>query len=160
MEENPWEKQYDLTLALYTESTEAAYLMGDYDKMNELAEIALKRAKTTLEKVKIFTSRIYACVAREDYQGAIDVALPVVKLLGVRIPKKPTQIHVAIELMKLKIRLLGKKPERLLNFPKSTDPEMLALGKILASVGHAAFYTDPNLLALDNIKIIRTDVQV
>jgi len=152
LEENPWAKQYDLTLALYTESTEAAYLMGDFDKMNELAEIALAHAETTLEKVKIYTSRIYACIAREDFKGAIDMALPGVKLLGVWIPKKPTQIHVAIELMKLKIRLLRIMPEDLLDFPKSTDPEMLALGKILASVGHAAFYTDPNLLALIILK--------
>jgi PAS domain S-box-containing protein len=152
LEENHWEKQYDLTVALYTESTEASYLMGDYDKMNELAEVALKYARTTLEKVKIFTSRIYACIAREDYQGAIDIALPVVRLLDVRIPKTPTKINVGIELMKLKFRLLGKKPESLLDFPQSNDPEMIALGKLLASVGHAAFYTDPNLLAVIILK--------
>ncbi|MDI6741319.1 MAG: AAA family ATPase [Smithella sp.] len=152
LEDNPWTNQYDLTLELYTESTEAAYLMGDFDKMNELAEIALKYARTTMEKVKIFTSRIYACIAREDYQGAIDMALPVVKLLGVSIPKQPNKIHVGIELMKLKIRLLGKKPESLLDFPQSNDPEMIALGKILASMGHAAFYTDPNLLAFIILK--------
>ncbi len=152
LEENPWTNQYDLTLDLYTESTEAAYLMGDYDKMNELAEVALGYAKTTLEKVKIYTSRIYACIAREDYQGAIDMALPVVRLLGVRIPDKPKKVHVGIELMKLKFRLLGKTPESLLDFPKSDDPEMIALGKILASMGHAAFYTDPNLLAFIILK--------
>jgi PAS domain S-box-containing protein len=147
LEENPWEKQYDLTLDLYAESTEAAYLMGNFDKMNELAEIALKYARTTLEKVKIFTSRIYACIAREDYQKAIDMALPVVT-----IPKTPTKINVGIELMKLKFRLLGKKPESLLDFPQSNDPEMIALGKLMASVGHAAFYTDPNLLAFIVLK--------
>lgn len=152
LEENPWTNQYDLTLELYTESTEAAYLMGDFDQMNELAEITLRYARTTLEKVKIFTSRIYACIAREDYQGAIDMALPAVRLLGVRIPDKPNKIHVGIELMKLKIRLLGKKPESLLDFPQSNDLEMIALGKLLASMGHAAFYTDPNLLAFIVLK--------
>lgn len=159
LEEDAWKKQYDLTLALHTESTEAAYLMGNYDKMNELAEVALKHAKTTLEKVNIYTLRIYACIAREDFQGAIDVALPILKIFahkfGVKIPEKTTKVHIAIEVFRSKLRLVGKKPEDLLNLPKTTDPEILATLKILASVGHAAFYADPNLLALIILKSFR-----
>ena len=159
LEENPWEGQYDLTVALYTESTDAAYLMGDYDTMNKLAEVTLARAKTTLEKVKIFTARINACIAREDYRGAIDAALPSLELFtsrfGIKIPKKPTKVHIGIELFQVLIKLFGKKPEDILNLPRATDPEMLAAGKILASVGHAAFYADPNLLALIILKSLR-----
>ncbi|MBN1365182.1 MAG: AAA family ATPase [Syntrophaceae bacterium] len=156
LEDNPWEKQYDLTVALYIESTEAAYLMGNYDTMNKLAEITLERAKTTLEKVKIFTARINACIAREDYRGAINAAMPSLELFtskfGIKIPQKTTKIHIGIELFLLLINLLWKKPEDILNMPKATDPEILAAGKILASVGHAAFYDDPNLLALIILK--------
>lgn len=160
LEENPWEKQYDLTLALYTESTEAAFLMGQYEKMNELADIALKHAKTMLEKIKIYTSRIYASVAREDYQGAIDEAMPILKIMapqfGVRIPKKVNKVHIAIEVLRTKLKLIGKKPEDLLNLPRASNPEFLAAGKLLASVGHAAFYADPDLLALIILKSFRT----
>jgi len=159
LEEHPWEKQYDLTLALYTESTEAAYLMGDYEKMNALADVALQYAKTTLERAKIYSSRIYACVAKEDYQGAINVAMPLLMILtpkfGIRIPDKATRLHIAVEVLRTKFKLLGKKPEDLLDLPRTTDPEVLATGKILASVGHAAFYTDPNLLALIIMKTFR-----
>jgi PAS domain S-box-containing protein len=159
LEETPWEQQYDVTLSLYTESTEAAYLMGDYDKMNELADITLQHARTTLDKIKIFTSRINACIAREDYQGAIDVAMPILKIFtpkfGIRIPNKSTKAHIAIEVFRTMLKLIGKKPEDLMDLPKTTDPEFLAVGKILASVGHAAFYTDPNLLALIILKSFR-----
>ncbi len=159
LEENPWVNQYELTLALYTESTEAAYLMGDYEKMNDLAAVALKYARTTLERARIYSSCIYACVAREDYQGAIDVAMPILKMLtpklGLRIPEKSTKVHIAIEVFRTMLTLAGKKPDDLLNLPKATDPEILAAGKILASVGHAAFYADPNLLALIILKSFR-----
>jgi len=159
LEENPWTKQYHLTLALYTEATEAAYLMGDYDKMNELAEITLQHAKTTQEKTKIYTSMINACVAREDYQGAIDVAMPIVNTMaprfGIRLPKKANKIHIALEVFRIMLKLIGKRSEDLINLPKATDQEILAAGKILASVGHAAFYTDPNLLALIILKTFR-----
>ncbi|MBN1365669.1 MAG: diguanylate cyclase [Syntrophaceae bacterium] len=165
LEDNPWEKQYDLTAALYVESVEAAYLMGDYDTMNKLAEITLDRLKTTLEKVKVFTSQIYACIAREDYRGAIEAALPSLKpftaKLGVRVPKfkKTTQIHIGIELFLLLSRMLWKKPEDLLSLPRATNPEVMAAGKIMASVGHAAFYADPNLLGLIIIKALRLSLK-
>ena len=150
--DQPWKNQYELTLALYTESTEAAYLMGDFDKMNELAETALQHARTALEKVKIYMSRINACTAREDFQGAIDVALPVLKLLGIHMPKKPSQAYVATQLIRLKIMIRGRKPEEFFNRPRMTDPEKLAAMQILASMGHAAFYADPNMLALIIVK--------
>lgn len=160
LEENAWEKQYDLTLELFSEATEAAYLMGDYDKMNALADIALKHAKTTLEKIRIYATRIYASVAREDYQGAIDVAMPILRIMapkfGVRVPEKANKIHIAIEVVRVMLKLMGKKSDDLLNLPKASDPGYLAMGKILASIGHAAFYADPNLLALIILKSFRT----
>ena len=159
LEDQPWENQYEITLALYTESTEAAYLMGDYDTMNKLAEIALERAKTTLEKVKIFTSKINSCMAREDFRGAIDEALPALRLFtakyGFRISNKPGRILIGIEVLKTMFKLLGKRPQDLVNLPRATNPEILAAGKILASVGHAAFYADPNLIALIILKSFR-----
>ncbi len=148
LHDHPWQNQYDLTLALYSESTEAAYLMGDLDKMNALAETTIKYARTTLDRVNIYLSRINACMAREDYQGAINVALPVLNLLGFRLPEKPTQLDVGIELLKFKFALFGKKTEDILNMPRMTDPERLAAVKIIVSIGHAAFYMKPNMLAM------------
>jgi len=159
LEENPWIKQYPLTLALYTETTEAAYLMGDYDKMNALAEITLQHAKTNQEKTRIYTSRINACIAREDYRGAIDVAMPILNTIaprfGIRLPKKANKLHIALEIFRIMLKLAGKRSEDLINLPKTSDLEILAAGKILASVSHAAFYTDPNLLALIILKTFR-----
>lgn len=148
LEDQPWHNQYELTLALYSESTEAAYLMGDLDKMNDLAETTIKYARTILDKVNIYVSRINACMAREDYQDAINVALPVLNLLGSRLPQKPTRLHVGIELMKFKFMFLGKKPENILNMPRMTDPEKLAAIKIMVDIGHATFYMQPNMLAM------------
>jgi predicted ATPase/serine phosphatase RsbU (regulator of sigma subunit) len=156
LETNGWAGQYDLTLALYTESTEAAYLMGDYDTMSDLAGIVLHNAKTILDKVGVFVSQINACIAREDFQTAIDIAQPIIwKLSGIRIPKKATQLNIGLELLRVKIMLLGKKPEDILNTPRMTDPHILATGKILASVGIPAFFVDPNMLAYGLLLALR-----
>lgn len=148
LDENSWKNQYDLTLALYAESTETAYLMGDLKKMNELADTALKYTRTNLDRTKIYVSRINACIANEEFSEAIDLALPILKLFGIRIPKNPNKLHVVIELLKLKFWLIGKKPEDILNMPVVTDPEIQAAHMIASSVGHAAFYANPNITAL------------
>ena len=50
--------------------------------------------------------------------------------------------------------LLGRKPEEFFNRPRMTDPEKLAAMQILASMGHAAFYADANMLALVILKML------
>jgi predicted ATPase len=40
-----WQSEYDLTLALYSEAAEAAYLQGRFDEMEQLVEVVLDRAK-------------------------------------------------------------------------------------------------------------------
>ena len=47
-----WQSQYHLTLSLYSEAVEAAYLNGNYEEMEKLAEVAIEQAKTLLvEKI-------------------------------------------------------------------------------------------------------------
>ena len=123
--------------------------------MNILAETALQHIRTTLERVKIYVSRISSCIAREDFQGAIDEALRVLRLLGLRFPRRPTQLHIAIELLQVKILLLMKKPESLFNLPQMSDPVKLAAMHVIQYTGHAAFYVSPNLFALLATKSMR-----
>jgi predicted ATPase/serine phosphatase RsbU (regulator of sigma subunit) len=157
LEANAWQGgQYDLSLALYTESTEAAYLMADYNTMNGLSGIVLNNAKTILDKTPVFVSQINASIAREDFHGAIGIALPLLSQLSrTRMPKKVTVLHVVFELMRVLARHRGKKPEDILNMPRMTDPHFLAAGKVLSSMAIAAFYVDPNLLAYGLLVVLR-----
>jgi predicted ATPase/serine phosphatase RsbU (regulator of sigma subunit)/tRNA A-37 threonylcarbamoyl transferase component Bud32 len=156
LEANAWEGQYDLTLALYTESAEAAYLMGDYDTMGDLAAIVINNARALMDKVGVYVSRINAYIAREEFQAAIDLAMPIIsQLSGIKVPKKVTKLHIGIELLRVKMMLLRKKTEDILNMPRMTDPHILATSKLLASLGVAAFYIDPDLLAYGVLVAIR-----
>jgi len=143
-----WESQYDLTLSLYTEIIEAAYLSGDYDTMDKLVDTALEHTKSVLDKVRITSARIYACKSRADYEGSIDAALEILRSLGKNIPKNPSKLRIGIELIKLKFLFWGRTPEEMLDLPQSEDPVFTATIKILVSMGVSAFFLNPNLLAL------------
>jgi serine/threonine protein kinase len=53
-----WLSEYDLTLSLYSAAAEAAYLHGRFDEMEQFVEVVLIRAKTAIDKVQVYDSRI------------------------------------------------------------------------------------------------------
>ena len=150
-----WESQYNLSLSLYTEVTETAYLNGDFDKMEQLVETALQHTATVLDQVRIMSTRIYAFKSKADYEGSIDAALEILALLGIRLPKNPSKIQIGLELLGLKIKFIGTTPEQFIELPAATDPEFIACIKILVGMGVSALFSNPNLLALAIIRAIR-----
>jgi predicted ATPase len=72
-----WQRQYHLTLSLYEEVAEAAYLNGDFEQMEQLAEVVLNHAKTVLEKVKVYDVKIQAAGAQGNFKEAIKIGLQV-----------------------------------------------------------------------------------
>ncbi len=159
LEQGCWEKQYPLTLSLYTEITEAAYLVGDFERMNRLAETALEHAVSTLDKVKITISRVNARRSQEDFRGSIDAALPILDLLGIHMTKNTTRAQVAVEMMKVNLAMVGRKLDDLLELPPMTDPTAVATMQVLADLGLTSFFVNPNLLALDIINAFRLSMK-
>ena len=47
--ENGWRVQYNLSLQLYQEAAELAYLLGNFEQMETLAAVVLKKATTVLD---------------------------------------------------------------------------------------------------------------
>src|SRR4028119_1007160 len=59
-----WLRQYDMTLALYVETVEAAILSGHVEEMEKLADLVLQQATSLLNKVKVYEVKIQACTAQ------------------------------------------------------------------------------------------------
>ncbi len=53
-----WQNHYDLTLGLYIEAVEAEYLNANFEQAEKMANIVLQKARTLLEKVKIYETKI------------------------------------------------------------------------------------------------------
>jgi predicted ATPase len=155
-EEDTWQKQYDLTLALHVEAAEAAYLSGNFATMETLAEVVLKQARKLLDKARIYDIKISAYQAQNRPLDSIKTALPILKLLGFRFPKQPNMLHILLGLLETKLILLGKKPEDLLNLPRMTDPDKLAAMRILMNVTAASYIAIPDLLPLLLFKMVNS----
>ncbi len=96
---NCWTNEYDLTLALYTATAEAAYLNGNFARQVELVESILQRGRSRLEKVKAYEIQILALAAQNQPLAAIETSLEVLRLLGFNFPKKPSKLRILLALL-------------------------------------------------------------
>jgi PAS domain S-box-containing protein len=143
-----WQSEYDLTLALYSEAAEAAYLHGCFDEMEQLVEVVLDRAKTVVDKVQAYDSRIQGYSSQGKLKETLKTGLEALKLLGIDLIENPSQADIQRELESTAALLAGREIEDLSNLPEMTAPEPLAAITILSNMGSAAFITLPALWIL------------
>ena len=154
-----WQTNYDLTLDLYLETTEVAYLCGDFEQVEYWVAIVLQEAKTVLDTVKVYEVKIQTDIAQNQSLKAIDTALQVLQQLGIGFPKKPSQSDIRLELKAI-ASLIGSKPiEDLSHLPQMTEPDKLAAMRILSSITVAAYIVAPDLMPLLASKQVNLSIQ-
>jgi PAS domain S-box-containing protein len=149
-----WQSEYDLTLALYSEAAKAAYLSGHFNEMEQFVEVVLNHAKTVLDTVQVYDSRIQGYLSQGNLKEALEIGLEVLKLLGVILIETPSQLDVQKELEETSARLAGREIADLINLPEMTAPESLAAMLILSSIVSAAFMVSPALMILITCKMV------
>ena len=155
---NSWENQYELTLALHTEAAEAAFLIGDFDRMQKFIEIVLICAKTLLDKFKVYEVQMQAYTGQNRLLEAVNTALQVLKLLGVEFPEEPNPSDIGQALGETAAILNGLRIEDLIDLPQMNDRYQLATIRILSSI-FAPAYAAPQLLLLTLCKQVDLSVQ-
>jgi len=154
-----WQTNYDLTLEVYQETTEVAYLCGDFEQVEYWAAIVLQEAKTILDGVKIYEVKIQTDVAQSQPLKAINTALQVLQQLEINFPKTPGQSDIHHELETIVDLLHEKEVESLIHLPEMTEPDKLAAMKILSSITIAAYVAIPNLMPLLVTKQVSLSIQ-
>ncbi|MBD2185538.1 AAA family ATPase [Aerosakkonema funiforme] len=154
-----WQSDYELTLALYEEAAEAAYLSGDFEQMEKLALVLLNRTKTVLEKVKVYDVKIQAAGAQGNFKEAIKIGLQVLKLLGLTLPEQPTQLEIQKAFQETALLYVGQEIESLINLPEITEPEPQAAIYILSSISAAAYIAAPELMLLIVLSMVDLSIK-
>ena len=154
LDKNCWDRQYDLSLALYQAAAETAYLDGDLKQAEHLAKIVIANAKTTLDKVKTFETRIHASFAQQNFTQAIRHGLTILKLLDLKLPENPSRLKILIELIKIKALLAVRADDAILDQPLMTNKRHLAMVRILRSLEVVTTMSNSALFALIAFRLI------
>ncbi|MBI1879922.1 MAG: AAA family ATPase [Chloroflexi bacterium] len=158
-------QEYDLSLSLYVEATEAALLNGHFDEMEQLAEVVLQQAKTLLDRMKVYEIKVQADTVQNKFLAAVKTARHALKLLGHTLPEQPGQADIILGLQETQAILAdlqartGKQIEALSDLPEMTDPDQLAAMRLLSGVTAAAFIAIPELYPLIVFKLIKLSIQ-
>ncbi len=157
--DSSWQTNYDLTLDLYLETTEVAYLCGELEQVESWVVVVLQAAKTVLDIVKVYEVKIQTDIAQNQPLEAINTGLQVLQQLGISFPETPTQSDIQLELDTI-TSLIGEQPiEDLLRLPEMTEPDKLAAMRILSSITIAAYVAAPDLMPLLVSKQVNLSIQ-
>ncbi|GAA6615062.1 AAA family ATPase [Scytonema sp. NUACC26] len=157
--EDMWQTQYELTLALYETATETAYLSGNFTQMTQLAAVITENSRNLLDTVKVYEVQIQAAQAQHQFTEAVQIALKIVERLGTSFPEQPSQSDIARAFEATQSLLAGRQPLHLTSLPQMTDPNKLAVVRILAAVSAAAFVATPALLPFIVLEQVNLSVQ-
>jgi PAS domain S-box-containing protein len=158
LEVESWRREYTLALALHSEAAEAAYLSGRFDEMEQLVKEVLSQAKTVLDTVKAYDSKIQAWLSRGDPKEALKTGLEVLRLLGIDLVEIPSQLDVQAGLEETAARLAAQEIEDLIDLPEMTEPVPLAAIYVLVSTIGAAFNVTPALMVLIVCKMVNLSI--
>jgi len=152
-----WQTDYDLSLELYAETTEVAYLCGNFEQVDYWAAIVLEQTKTILDSVKVYEVKIQTDMAQNQPLGAINTGLQVLRQLEICFPEQPSQSDIQLELDAISCLLSEKsisndKPLRVyedwIHLPEMCKADKLAAMRILSIITIAAWIAIPNLMPL------------
>jgi PAS domain S-box-containing protein len=154
-----WQTDYDLTLELYSETTEVAYLCGDFEQVECWVAIVLQEAKTVLDIVKVYEVKIQTDFAQGQLLKVIDTGLQVLQQLGIMFPDMPSSSDIQLELDKISSCLRETSIEDLIYLREMTEPNQLAAMRILSRIMGAAYLAAPNLMPLLVSKQVNLSIQ-
>ncbi|MBD2679426.1 MULTISPECIES: ATP-binding sensor histidine kinase [Nostoc] len=157
-EDSCWQTQYDLTLPLYELATETAYLSGNFQQMEQFADIVLQQAKTAIDKMKVYAVKIQAEMAQAKKLQAVKIGLEALELVGASIPESPDSSDTQQAITETTNNLNGKNIEDLINLPLMTDIEKLAAARILNSIGTATYQAAPEIFPLVICKLVNLSI--
>jgi len=126
--ESSWNTEYDLTLNLYVEQVETQYLNVNFEQAEKLAEIVLNYARTVLEKVRVYETKIQFYTAQNQMKVALNIGLHVLNILGIELAENAPEDLIIETLYKL---------------PAMTDPIQRAAMQILMAIVPPAYLANP-----------------
>ncbi|MCK6604524.1 MAG: AAA family ATPase [Ignavibacteriaceae bacterium] len=143
-----WSTDYSLTLDVFNSAVTAAYLAGNFEKLDSLAETVLEKALTILDKIPVYMSKANVCISQNRNLDGIKIILPVLTELGVTFPENPGMEEIGAALQNTAGKLANFSMDDLLNLPEMKDPARLAAMEILVNISAPCYQSLPALFPL------------
>lgn len=150
-----WLSQPLLARDLHLIGTQSAYLIGEYEQMHRFTDQAIPNLVSPIDKANFHEIVTYSYASRREWLKAVEEAIRGLEILGLKLPKNPSQLHVIKHLVGFFITMGRRKPEDLIHLPDLNDQKVEAALKIFISAASAAYLTNQNMFAIFFIEMAR-----
>jgi predicted ATPase/signal transduction histidine kinase len=145
---NPWQKQYEMTLALSELAAEFAALCGEWEEMDRLVGETIANSHSLAQQANVYRIQIQANVSRNQPTEAIKIALGFLQQLGVTFPENPTGADIGKAIVAVQKLMAEREVEDLLNLPAMKDEEKIAIVQTANSILPATYICNPLLFPI------------
>ncbi|MCP4104551.1 MAG: AAA family ATPase [Desulfobacteraceae bacterium] len=154
--ENAWEKEYKLTMDLYSAGGETEYLTGNHQVAEYIFDEALEYAKTPEEKINLYEVKMVIYSISNRNKEGLKMGINALKILNFHMPRKASIIKLVKEVVLAKLNILSKDIE---NQDELTDPEKLMISRVLMASTKPAYMDDPDYLPLVIFKLLNMSLR-
>ncbi|MFM2247898.1 MAG: hypothetical protein RL071_3973 [Pseudomonadota bacterium] len=153
-----WQADRPLALGLTEQACVAAWLAGDFARMDALRAIVVEAAPDPMARLAVDEAHIQSMMARNRVNDAVDLALAVLDRLGEPLPHHPGPEDVGGALQAALGALGAAGPDALVRAPLCADPQVLAAQRIKINVFGAAYYGRPMLAPVLGFSVVQRSV--
>ena len=151
-----WTQRYQSTFDLYLAFSECEYLAGDFTDADALFDMMLERARSNLDRAKVFSLRMALYQVAGKYDESFDVARDALRDFGMHLPHSDREVGVAVDavLREIPANLAGRAIGELVEAPVATDPATRAIIDLLVEAMPCAFIARPAFYPLITLKAV------
>jgi PAS domain S-box-containing protein len=156
-----WVRHYDDTFDLYLAFSECEYLTGNFAEADTLFDMILGRARSNLDRAKVFSLRMQLYQVAGRYDESFAVACDALRDFGIVLPRSDQDIQAAIDaaLRDIPLNLAGRAIGELVDAPVAADPVSRAIINLLVEAMPCAFAARPVFYPLITLKAVNLSLQ-
>ena len=155
LSDDMWVVTHEISFKLHKSLAETEYLMGFFEKSEEIIEQILSHTQSTIERAQVYNILVVQQTLNSEYSKAIRTGRKALRELDIHLPTSNLQSSLRIELDVAKQLLGDRTIESLLQEPESTLPEIKIAMKLLASVTVMCYMANPDLCRVATLEMVK-----
>ncbi len=159
LDDSAWNDQYKFLSEVTVSAAEAAYLSGEYDKVDRHVQSMIKNNRSLMDSVKANEIEIRKLIAQNKLIEAIRLGLLILATLGIKLPINPGKLSVLKDLLFTRLLLRNKTTAYYNSLPIMENEQRKAAMRIMSEISSASFFAVPNLVPLLVFKMVSMTVK-
>ena len=143
-----WQSNYLLAMQIHLGLAECAHALENTEEFESSVALVIDHAQSPVDAAQAQGLLLRVRNTQARYTEAVDIAVDAARSLGIKLPRKPTLVHVLVG-AGLALWVQGrKKPLDFENHPETADPNLRAAVSLMSQAASSAYFAEPNLLPL------------